>query len=159
VISRNRIFNAASIGIRIEGSNTLVADNEVYGCGSSAIYVNVGGGSSEDAVVVRGNLVHDNPSGLYLLGLFVAVGNTVYKNTTGLLVLGSYYTTEARDNLVYDYVTGITGIGFSAIAGNRVYHNSGTGIEVDNASIFDGNPGTISDNVVYSNRVGIKASS
>lgn len=146
----------AGAGIRVTGGRALVANNEVHGNsqGLHAVYSN----STENPptrIEIRNNVVHDNTSIGIVAGRQVLVkGNRVYGQDTGISL---YWYAEARDNVVYDNRNGIECMYYHSqkmphfggvVSGNRVYHNTENGIILTDASTAWGNH-------VYSNSVGI----
>ncbi len=152
LISGNQIFDN-SRGITVWGKGTAVTGNEVFANGVGIIAWGWSGvWTGTDRIVISGNLVRNNTS--YGIDISVTANrilvsdNTVHGHTatSGIRLYG----TEAIGNVVYDNLVGIESHG-SPVARNRVFDNE-TGIDISGAGVAE-------SNFVYSNSVGIRATS
>jgi uncharacterized repeat protein (TIGR01451 family) len=137
-------FGGQGIGILVNGAGILVQGNTVFGNSTG-----IQGGLAN---TVTGNTVHDNQI-VGILGTFqrspltgtLITGNTVY-NQSAAGAVGIKSGNEVANNVVYANTVGIQDGLF--IHNNRVYDNSDAGIA---------GAGQIIGNRVYSNAVGIRA--
>ncbi|HTW68745.1 MAG TPA: right-handed parallel beta-helix repeat-containing protein, partial [Acetobacteraceae bacterium] len=104
-----------------------------------------------------GNVVYDNANyGIYATGPVDVAGNVVYDEVgKNVYALEVHAGATALENVVYASQIGIVADAASLVSENRVYDNAQYGIEsIDDASIGSGAL-VFSDNVIYSNGVGI----
>jgi Ca2+-binding RTX toxin-like protein len=138
-----------------------ITSSTIFGNGEGGLYLydyNTGTAVIGDATLANGdgNVIYNNASyGIYAFGSAVVAGNIVY-GETGTYGIEAAYGATATENVVYGSQDGIKADGSGAITANRVYDNSRYGIYViDDVSSGGLNALTISDNVIYSNTVGI----
>ncbi|HEV3340661.1 MAG TPA: LamG-like jellyroll fold domain-containing protein, partial [Pirellulales bacterium] len=140
--------------IYVAAADGLIDSNQVFG-NAAGIKVVYRGGEA-DRIVVSNNVVRDNDTiGISGSSDVLITGNNVYNNTTGIYLYNETQRNagQASQNTVHDNQEGfltdsfINAYGMS-ITSNRVYHNS-----VDGIHLF-GRMQAV-DNKVYSNPIGI----
>jgi parallel beta-helix repeat protein len=97
VVTNNTVYNSDR-GIRLTGaSHNLVADNEVRDSDRYGIYV----GEASDINSVRGNVVTNNPVGIYVLSKSNEVtANTMRHSRYGIALHGSSEDNRLTDNTI-----------------------------------------------------------
>ena len=154
VVSGNTVEDHSGTGISISGPTALgatISGNMVFGNGTG-IYAQEGS-SSTNRDIIANNIVYNNQTaGISVVTYVLVSGNTVYGQTAvnADAILGEGGA-EIADNVVYDNYDGIASneSGLN-VHNNRLYDNS-------NVAIAMGQPGTIVNNDVYSNGIGIQA--
>ena len=137
LISDDSIYQNTAYGIYFEGFNynsspLVISDNQVFNNGDST--TNNYGVDVEGSVLVTGNAIYGQTAsgdiGLQVAYGAVATANTIYNN-----YIGVYFVD-----------------GTPTVTGNRIFVNTYAGVS------FSGSGGTLLDDQIYSNGVGVLAS-
>ncbi len=144
LVSRVEASANGEDGIRVQGADTHIQANIVSGNQRYGIYL-TGSDSSIELNQVSENLNH----GIYVWGYETSVSGNVVWGHNSLARYGIYSDGPTVDgNIVFSNANGLF-LNSANASSNRVYANTGTGI-------YARRLGELTENVVYSNDIGIR---
>ncbi|RZL38827.1 MAG: hypothetical protein EOP35_04955, partial [Rubrivivax sp.] len=143
----NKVHDNSSVGMySYSGGGTVFRNNEVYNQASYGIQFAYG------TLLLEGNLVHHNGTGIEGSYGTTLRGNAIYANTTGVQV----YDGVLQGNRIYSNSVGIIDTGYSRIFNNVIYANTNQGVRVQGGHDTNAGDGLYNNTILQTVGEGIR---